>query len=129
MKNTLDSVNNLLSSAIKIKDIGVIINEIKNADSGLLRKNADLIKDKFNNGIFALLAEKDGKIAMVVGVGKSLQARKIDAVNILNDIGADFGIKGGGRPDFAQAGGRSSTEFKVKDILKKAEEIIKAKLT
>ena len=128
-KNTLDSVNNLLSSAIKIKDIGVIINEIKNADSGLLRKNADLIKDKFNNGIFALLAEKDGKIAMVVGVGKSLQARKIDAVNILNDIGADFGIKGGGRPDFAQAGGRSSTEFKVKDILKKAEEIIKAKLT
>ncbi|MDP2981304.1 MAG: alanine--tRNA ligase, partial [Candidatus Omnitrophota bacterium] len=128
-KNTRDSVNNLLSSAIKIKDIDVIIDEIKNADSGLLRKNADLIKDKFNNGIFALLAEKDGKIAMIVGVGKSLQARKIDAVRILNDIGADFGIKGGGRSYFAQAGGRSSTEFKVKDILKKAEEIIKAKLT
>jgi alanyl-tRNA synthetase len=126
-KNTLDSANNLLSSAIKIKDIDVIIDEIKNADSGLLRKNADLIKDKFNNGIFALLAEKDGKIAMVVGVGKSLQARKIDAVKILNDIGADFGIKGGGRPDFAQAGSRSGP--KIQDILKKAEEIIKAKLT
>jgi len=126
-KNTRDSVSDLLGSAKKIKDIDVIIDEVKNADSGLLRKNADLIKDKFNNGIFALLAEKDGKIAMVVGVGKLLQARKIDAVKILNDIGADFGIKGGGRSDFAQAGSRSGP--KVQDILKKAEEIIKAKLT
>jgi alanyl-tRNA synthetase len=62
-----------------------------------------------------------------VGVGKSLQARKIDAVKILDDIGADFGIKGGGRSDFAQAGSRSGP--KMQDILKKAEEIIKAKLT
>lgn len=126
-KNTQDGVNNLLSSAKKIKDMDVIIGEIKNADSGLLRKNADLIKDQLSNGIFALLAEKDGKISMIVGVGKSLQARKIDAVNILNDIGADFGIKGGGRQDFAQAGSRSGP--RIQDILKKAEEVLKAKLT
>ena len=126
-KNTQDGVNNLLSSAKKIKDMDVIIGEIKNADPVLLRKNADLIKDKFSNGIFALLAEKDGKVSMIVGVGKSLQDRKIDAVNILNDIGADFGIKGGGRQDFAQAGSRSCQ--RIQDILKKAEEVLKAKLT
>ena len=68
------------------------------------------------------MSEKDGKIAMIVGVGKSLQADKLDAVRILNDIGADFGIKGGGRRDFAQAGSRSGPD--IQDILKKANKVI-----
>ncbi|MBU1912174.1 MAG: alanine--tRNA ligase, partial [Candidatus Omnitrophica bacterium] len=122
-KNAQIGADNLLNSAKKIKDIDAIISEVKNADPSLLRKNADLIKDKLINGIFILAAEKDGKIAIIVGVGKSLQPGKIDAVKILNDIGADFGIKGGGRQDFAQAGGRSGP--KIKDMLKRAEEIIK----
>ena len=81
-----------------------------------------MIKDKLVNGIFVLIAERDGKIALIVGIEKSLQARKLDAVRILNDIGADFGIKGGGRQDFAQAGSRSGP--KIQDILKKAEDVI-----
>ncbi|MCX5693430.1 MAG: alanine--tRNA ligase [Candidatus Omnitrophica bacterium] len=121
-KNIQSNVDNLLGSASKIKDIDVIIDEIKNADSGLLRKNADLIKDKFSNGIFVLAAEKDGKVAMIVGVGKLLRSGKLDAVKILNDTGADFGIKGGGRSDFAQAGSRSGP--RIQDILKKAEKVI-----
>jgi len=125
-KNAQSNTDNLLNSAKKIKGIDVIIEEIKNADASLLRKNADLVRDKFTGGIFILAAEKDGKIAIIVGAGKSLQAGKIDAVKILNDIGADFGIKGGGRQDFAQAGGRSGS--KIRDILKRAEEIIKGYL-
>ena len=128
-KNIQDNAENLLGSMSKIKGVDVIINEIKNADSVLLRKNADLIRNKLNNGVFVLAAEKDGKVALIVGVGKSLQSDKLDAVKILNDIGTDFGIKGGGRQDFAQAGGRSSNGLKAEDILKKAEAIIKAKLT
>jgi alanyl-tRNA synthetase len=126
-KNAQAGVDNILRSARKIKNTDVIIGEIKNADSVLLRKNADLIKNKFSGGMFALVAEKDGKISMIVGVGKAVQAGKIDAASILNAIGADFGIKGGGRPDFSQAGGRSGP--KIQDILKKAEEVIKTKLT
>ena len=125
-KNTQGNADNLLSSAKKIKGIDVIIEEIKNSDASLLRKNADLVKDKFTSGIFILASEKDDKIAVIVGVGKLLQAGKLDAVKILNDIGADFGIKGGGRPDFAQAGSRSGP--KIRDILKRAEEIIKGYL-
>ena len=128
-KNIQDNAENLLGSMSKIKGVDVIINEIKNADSVLLRKNADLIRNKLNNGVFVLAAEKDGKVALIVGVGKSLQSDKLDAVKILNDIGTDFGIKGGGRQDFAQAGGRSSNGLKAEDILKKAEEIIKVTLT
>ncbi|MDO8602546.1 MAG: alanine--tRNA ligase [Candidatus Omnitrophota bacterium] len=121
-KNAQDNVNSLFGSMKKIKGIDVIIGSIKNADSSLLRKNADLLRDRLVNGIFMLAAEADGKIAIIVGAGKSLQPGKIDAVKILNDIGADFGIKGGGRQDFAQAGSRSGP--RLQDILKKAEGII-----
>ncbi|MDP2921125.1 MAG: alanine--tRNA ligase, partial [Candidatus Omnitrophota bacterium] len=126
-KNVAENIDSLLKSAKKIKGVDVIISEVKDADSGLLRKSADLLKDRIGNGMFALAAEKDGKIGIVVGAGKSLQAKGFDAVRILNDIGAEFGIKGGGRQDFAQAGGRSGP--KLQDILKKAEGIIKTNLT
>ena len=122
-KNVQDNVVGILQSIKNIKGIDVVINEIKNADSSFLRKNADSVKDRLANGIFMLVSEKDGKIALITGIGKSFQAGKFDAVRILNDIGADFGIKGGGRKDFAQAGSRSGP--KIQDILKKAEEIIK----
>jgi len=125
-KNVQDNAGNLLGSIKKIKGVDVIISEIRNADSSFLRKTGDLIKDRLVNGIFILAAEKDGKIALIVGIGKSLQSGKLDAVRILNDIGSGFGIKGGGRPDFAQAGSRSGP--KISDMLKKAEEIIEAEL-
>ncbi|HAZ10953.1 MAG TPA: alanine--tRNA ligase [Candidatus Omnitrophica bacterium] len=125
-KNVQDNVVDILGSIKKINGIDVIMNEIKNADSSFLRKNADSIKDRLANGVFMLVSEKDGKIALIVGIGKLLKAGKLDAVGILNDIGADFGIKGGGRQDFAQAGSRSGP--KIQDILKKAEEIIKGYL-
>nr|MBU1328208.1 alanine--tRNA ligase [Candidatus Omnitrophota bacterium] len=126
-KNVQDNVAGILRSIKSIKGVDVVINEIKNADSYFLRKNADSVKDRLVNGIFMLVSEKNGKVALIVGIGKSLQAGKLDAVGILNDIGADFGIKGGGRQDFAQAGSRSGP--RIQDILKKAEEIIKTKLT
>ena len=125
-KNIQDNVENLLRAAKKIKGVDVVISEVKNADSALLRKTADLVKDRLANGLFVLAAEKDGKIAMIVGIGKSIQGAKLDAVKILNDTGADFGIKGGGRPDFSQAGGSSGP--KIQDILKKAEKLIEERI-
>ena len=104
----------------------MVISEVKNADSALLRKTADIIKDRLANGLFVLAAEKDGKIAMIVGIGKSIQTAKLDAVKILNDTGTDFGIKGGGRPDFSQAGSRSGP--KIQDILEKAEKLIEERI-
>ncbi|NQV03883.1 MAG: alanine--tRNA ligase, partial [Candidatus Omnitrophica bacterium] len=115
------NMDGLLGSTKKIKENDVIISEIKNADMALLRKTADAIKGRLKNPVFILVSEKDGKLSMIVGVHSSLDASKI-----LNDIGADFGIRGGGRPGFAQAGGKAGPG--VKEILKKAEKVIKGYL-
>ncbi|MDP2912035.1 MAG: alanine--tRNA ligase, partial [Candidatus Omnitrophota bacterium] len=61
-KNIQDNVENLLKAAKKIKGVDAIISEVKNADSTLLRKTADLLRGRLVDGLFVLAAEKDGKI-------------------------------------------------------------------
>jgi len=111
-------IGGLLSNVKKIKNESVIIAEVRNADMGILRKTSDMLKAKIKEPVFLLVSEKDGKLSMVTGAHVPL-----DAVKILNDTGSDFGIRGGGRPEFSQAGGRSSG-IDIKKILKKAEKVI-----
>ena len=46
----------------------------------------------------------DGKVRLAAGVSKDLISR-IKAGNLVNFVAQQVGGKGGGRPDFAQAGG------------------------
>ncbi|MFH1854720.1 MAG: alanine--tRNA ligase [Candidatus Omnitrophota bacterium] len=116
------SISNLLDSAKDINGFSVLISKIENSDMGFLRMSADILKSRMRKGAFVLVTEKDSKLSMVVGAYPPL-----DAVELLNYIGRDFGIKGGGRPDFAQAGGRA-TGIDMKKLLEKAEEVIKDKI-
>ena len=115
------NIDEILKDTKKIKSRDVIIAEISNVDMAMLRKTADTIKGRIKESIFVLVSEKDGKLSMVVRVHAGM-----DAVKILNEIGSGFGIKGGGRPDFAQAGARANID--IKRILKKAQEILKEHL-
>ncbi|MBU0758750.1 MAG: alanine--tRNA ligase [Candidatus Omnitrophica bacterium] len=114
------NIEGLLKGIKSINGFSALAAKIENADMEILRKSADIIKRKIGQkGAFVLVSEKEGKISMLVGAGPPL-----DAVKILNDIGSGFGIKGGGRPDFAQAGAKAGID--IKKLLKKAEEVIEA---
>ncbi|MBU4149127.1 MAG: alanine--tRNA ligase, partial [Candidatus Omnitrophica bacterium] len=115
-QSNIDALSNNIQN---INGFSALVAKIENADMGILRKSADIIKNKIGRkGAFVLMSEKDGKFSMLVGASQPL-----DAVKILNDIGSGFGIKGGGRPDFAQAGAKAGVD--IKKLLKKAEEVIK----
>ena len=62
-------------------------------------------KKELNSGVVVVYAIKDNKIGLAVGVTQEL-SKKIDAVNLVK-IGSEIigGKGGGGRADFAQAGG------------------------
>jgi len=70
-----------------------------------LRKLVDTGKKELGEGIVIVFAIKDGKIGLAVGVTDKL-TNKYDAVKFVK-IGSEIigGKGGGGRPDFAQAGG------------------------
>ncbi|MFH1783042.1 MAG: alanine--tRNA ligase [Candidatus Omnitrophota bacterium] len=112
------NIDDILKHKKDISGHAVIISEIKNADMNLLRKTGDVIKSRVKDPVFILVSEKDEKISLIVG----LSSKDIKAGDILNKIGSDFGIRGGGRPDLAQAGGKSGPD--INKILKKAEEVI-----
>jgi alanyl-tRNA synthetase len=65
---------------------------------------ADALKGKIGSGVVILGAVADGKAFLVVGVTKDLAGR-ISAADMIKGLAPIVGGGGGGRPDFAQAGG------------------------
>ena len=67
----------------------------------------------------------DDRPLFVVGVTKDLTG-KIKAGDLIKEIAAVAGGSGGGRPDFAQAGGKDAG--KVDEAIKKGQDIVKTVL-
>jgi len=77
----------------------------------LLRKNIDLLKQKTNNTVIALGSNNQGKALLVMGLTEDLCQKGMDATNLIRKIGGFIGGSGGGRKDFAQAGGANPAGF------------------
>ena len=87
-----------------------------------LRKLVDQGKKDLSEGIVIVFASKDDKVGIAVGVTESL-TNKYDAVEFVK-IGSEIigGQGGGGRKDFAQAGGQDKS--KIEDAFEKLKALI-----
>ncbi len=94
----------LVSQAVDIKGIKVLSVEIKDADPQALRATADSLKEKLGSAIIVIGSCDADKVRLAAAVSPDLVAR-IRAGNLVNFVAQQVGGKGGGRPDFAQAGG------------------------
>ena len=86
-----------------------------------LRSLADQLKDKIKSGIVVLGSAAGAKAMLIVVVTQDLVSR-YHAGNIIKEIAAEVGGRGGGRPDMAQAGG--SQPENLDKALARAYEII-----
>jgi len=109
----------------KIKNISVFAKIVEGLNSSELREMADEFKQKFKSGIVILGTTSENKASLVVAVTKDLVS-KIKADEIIQRLAPFIGGGGGGRPDFAQAGG-SQTEG-LSRSLKKSYSIIEEML-
>ena len=57
-----------------------------------------------------LASENDGKVALVVSVTKDL-TRRVQAGRLVKELAPIVGGGGGGRPDFAEAGGKDPSRI------------------
>ena len=64
----------------------------------------DELREQLGSGIVLLAAAEDGRVTLALGVTPDLKER-FKAGDLVREIAAVVGGKGGGRPDFAQAGG------------------------
>jgi alanyl-tRNA synthetase len=87
-----------------IKGVSVWVQKIEGLDPAETRDLTDKIKQKIKSGIVILGSVAGEKAYLVVGVTKDLTAR-LSAAEIIKQTAPLIGGGGGGRPDFAQAGG------------------------
>ena len=117
--------NDLMSKAIKVGEINILIHRMDGVDSKNLRIAIDQFKDKLGTAVVVLGSIDEGKVKLAVGVTKDL-TDQIRAGDLIQSIAATVGGKGGGRPDFAQAGG--PRQDKIDQALKLASDLIKNEL-
>ncbi|URJ23075.1 alanine--tRNA ligase [Blochmannia endosymbiont of Camponotus sp. C-003] len=89
-----------------IKDVPVLIKQVVNLTPKTLLKMIDCIKHQLKSGVIILInINENNKTNLVTAVTKDLIERnRIDALSLVRCIINALGGKGGGRPDFAQAG-------------------------
>ena len=93
--------------SIQVKDVGgikVLAAQVDGADAKTLRDTLDQLKGKLGSCIIVLATVNDGKVVLVAGVSPDLLAQ-FKAGDIVGAVAAEVGGRGGGRADFAQAGG------------------------
>ena len=84
----------------------------------------DTVKSKYSDAVAVFAAINDGKLNFVASAGADAVKSGAHAGNILREISAITGGKGGGRPDSAMSGGRDLD--KVDEALARVEEILTA---
>jgi alanyl-tRNA synthetase len=94
----------LTSQAKDVNGVKVLAAQIEGADAKSLRDAVDQLKGKLGSSVIVLATVQEGKVVLVAGVSADLLTR-MKAGDIAGAVAAQVGGKGGGRADFAQAGG------------------------
>ena len=88
----------------EIDGIKVLATRMDGADAKTLRDAVDRFKDKLQSAVVVVGSVDDGKVRLAAGVTKN-NTDRIRAGDLIKPVAERVGGKGGGRPDFAQAGG------------------------
>jgi alanyl-tRNA synthetase len=105
----------------EVKGVKVLARRVSGLEKGALRGLSDSLRDRLGSGIVVIASENDGKVSLVVSVTKDLTSR-IQAGRIVKEIAPIVGGGGGGRPDFAEAGGKDPS--KIDELIQKTPKVV-----
>ena len=112
--------------AVEVAGIKLVAREVAGLDKDGLRALVDKQRDKIKSGVVVLASPSDGKVSIVVGVTPDL-TKKIPAGQVVKQLAPIVGGGGGGRPDFAEAGGKDAS--KIKDLLAASRTLVEKMLS
>ncbi|MEM9942709.1 MAG: alanine--tRNA ligase [Planctomycetota bacterium] len=118
-------LDELLASAESKGDVKVVVREIPGINAGMMRKIIDQLRKKSDSFAALLLTSPSpDKVIIAAGISRHLVDQGVHAGKWIGKVAQIVGGKGGGRPDFAQAGGNSPD--KIKEAVDEAVDIIRA---
>jgi alanyl-tRNA synthetase len=121
MKAAMGGGSGAQEDAIDVAGVKLIAREVSGLDKDALRALVDQHRDRIKSGVVVLAAPSDGKVSIVVGVTPDL-TKKVPAGQVVKQLAPIVGGGGGGRPDFAEAGGKDPA--KIGEMLAAARDVI-----
>jgi alanyl-tRNA synthetase len=115
------AVGDAAARARQVNGIKVLAERVKDLDATGARELADRLLQKLESGVVVLGRAEDKKVSLVVRVSKDLTDR-LHAGQIVKELARIVGGGGGGKPDLAEAGGRSPE--KLDEALSASAEVV-----
>jgi alanyl-tRNA synthetase len=99
------ATRDLLADARLVDGATILATRVEGLDDKGLRELADRLRERIKSGVVVLGAAQGERAMLLAAVTKDLTGR-YHAGNIIKQLAPLVGGGGGGRPDFAQAGGK-----------------------
>ncbi|MCP5327722.1 MAG: alanine--tRNA ligase [Sinobacteraceae bacterium] len=116
----------LAAGATEVAGTWVVATKLEGADAGALRNAVDQLKERLKTAVIVLASvESNGKVLLVAGVTAD-RSSQIKAGELVGRIASLVGGRGGGRADFAQAGGTDAA--RLDEALAEVLPFVRAKL-
>lgn len=112
-KSNSDEVTELLAQVVTVDDFKVLCTRTQSGEADAMSLLADQLTDKLGSAVVVLGSVADGKVLFITKVTKDLVARGIHAGNLIRAVAQEAGGGGGGRPEFAKAGGKDPSRLDV----------------
>ena len=114
-KVAFSNVDNLISEAKDFDGGKLLVSKLEGIAPDGLKQVVEKISDKLGSSIVVLASIFDEKIMIMVKISDDFVAKGYNAGKIVNEIAEKCGGKGGGRPNFAQAGAKNI--HKIDEVL------------
>jgi alanyl-tRNA synthetase len=102
----------LLAKAESIGGFNVLVAQIEDVDADGLKTAAERLQQKLGESAVVLGSVPDAdKVSLVAAFSKGVNAKGLQAGKFIGGIAKLCGGGGGGRPNFAQAGGRDASKL------------------
>jgi alanyl-tRNA synthetase len=125
MKAALGGSGDAGDEAMEVAGVRLVAREVTGLDKDGLRALVDQHRTRIKSGVVVLAAPADGKVTIVVGVTPDL-TKTAPAGQLVKQLAQIVGGGGGGRPDFAEAGGKDVA--RVPEMLAAARGILEGML-
>ncbi len=112
----------LLDRAEIFKGVSILAAKVSTGNQQVLREMADFIRDKLQSAIIVLGGVSGSRPVFIAAVTPDLVEKGYNAGNIVKQVSQVTGGGGGGRADFAQAGGKD--KGKLDEALRLVKDLI-----
>ena len=110
-KEAAGAVDQLLAGAATVGSVKVLTVKLPGADAGKLRQMGDVLKDKDASVVAVLASAGEDKVTFLAVCGKDAVKAGVKAGDIVKNVCAVCGGKGGGKPDSAMGGGKDASKM------------------